>query len=317
MVAYLEFEKAIEMLENKNEELKTLALQNTSLALEEEIKQIEKKVKESLASLYASLTPWQKTQVARHPERPHARDYLESLISRFQPLAGDRKYAEDNAIITGLGWFNEYPVLFIGQEKGHDTESRLFHNFGMARPEGYRKVVRLMNLANKFSLPVLSFVDTSGAYPGIGAEERGQAEAIARSTQACLNLDTPMISVIIGEGGSGGAISIATANKVFMLEHAIYSVASPEASASILWKDSKKAADAASSMAITAQDLKRLKLIDGIIEEPPGGAHRYPEKIITRVSDFIAKSLHELLTQKENNFKDMRREKFLQMGRDL
>ena len=254
---------------------------------------LQQKAQQALVDTYAKLTPWQKTQVARHPDRPHCLDYVSALIEDFTPLAGDRYFAEDAAIMGGLGRFRGRPVVVIGHEKGSDTESRIKHNFGMARPEGYRKAVRLMDLADKFGLPVITLVDTAGAYPGIGAEERGQAEAIARSTDRCLSLGVPLVAVVIGEGGSGGAVAIATANRVLMLEHSIYTVASPEAAASILWRDSARAIDAATSMKITAQDLKTLGVIDVIITEPVGGAHRDPAMIFRRAGDAIAKALGE------------------------
>ena len=267
--------------------------------------------------MYGKLTPWQKTEVARHPDRPHLRDYLEDLATDFTPLSGDRHFAEDNAIVGGPGWFRGKPVLFMGHEKGSDTESRVKHNFGMARPEGYRKAIRLLELADRFSLPVITLVDTPGAYPGIEAEERGQAEAIARSTDACLGLGVPMIAVVIGEGGSGGAIAIATANKVLMLEHSIYSVASPEAAASILWRDSAKRIDAATNMKITAQDLERLKIIDGIIPEPLGGAHRDRRAMTKRTGDRIEAALAEFDGLDADAVRAQRHGKFMQIGRGI
>ena len=280
MHSYLEFEKPVADLEGKVQEL--LVLQETGKAVDvgDEIKRLQTKADNALKDLYANLTPWHKTQIARHPDRPHFKDYVLGLIDEFTPLAGDRKFAEDEAIQAGFGRFRGRPVAVIGQEKGSDTESRLRHNFGMARPEGYRKAVRIMELADRFNMPLITFVDTAGAYPGIGAEERGQSEAIARSTDACLALGTPSIATIIGEGGSGGAIAIATANRVLMLEHSIYSVISPEGAASILWRDSTRAEDAATTMKITAQDLMDFKIIDRIISEPVGGAHRDKEKVI-------------------------------------
>src|SRR5581483_7837468 len=272
---YLDFEKPIAELESKVSELRALSSdEDGSMSLTEEVTKLQQKAHQALVDTYPKLTPWQKTQVARHPDRPHCLDYVKALIDEFTPLAGDRYFAEDAAIMGGLGRFQGRPVVVIGNEKGSDTESRIKHNFGMARPEGYRKAVRLMDLADKFGLPVVTLVDTAGAYPGIGAEERGQAEAIARSTDRCLALGVPMVAVIIGEGGSGGAVAIATANRILMLEHAIYTVASPEAAASILFRDSARAIDAATSMKITAQDLKGLGIIDVIISEPIGGAHR-------------------------------------------
>src|SRR5215216_184376 len=278
MRSYLDFEKPVAELEAKIEELRAMQAQGDAVAISEEIERLEARAAQALKALYANLTPWHKTQVARHPQRPHCLDYIAALISEFTPVAGDRKFGDDEAIVGGFGRFNGTSLCIIGHEKGSTTESRIKHNFGMARPEGYRKAARLMELAERFGLPVLALVDTAGAYPGIGAEERGQAEAIARSTLACLRLGVPNIAVVIGEGGSGGAVAIATANKVLMLEHSIYTVASPEASASILWHDSSRAQDAATNMRITAQDLARFGVIDRIIEEPVGGAHRGPEE---------------------------------------
>src|ERR1700736_6630166 len=278
MRSYLDFEKPVAELDSKIDELRALAASGSDIS--EEISRIEEKAAQALNDLYANLTPWQKTQVARHPQRPHCMDYVDALITEFTPLAGDRKFGEDEALIGGFGRFRGESICVIGQEKGSTTESRLKHNFGMARPEGYRKAVRLMEMADRFSIPVIALVDTAGAYPGIGAEERGQAEAIARSTQACLGLGVPNIAVILGEGGSGGAIAIATANRVLMLEHAIYSVISPEGAASILWRDTAKAQDAATNMKITADDLMRFAVIDEIVREPKGGAHRDPKAAI-------------------------------------
>jgi acetyl-CoA carboxylase carboxyl transferase subunit alpha len=270
-----------------------------------------------LKELYANLSPWQKTLVARHPQRPHFVDYCAALIEDFAPLAGDRQFAEDEAIVGGFGRFRGQPVCVIGQEKGSTTETRIRHNFGMARPEGYRKAVRLMELADRFELPVLAFVDTAGAYPGIEAEERGQAEAIARSTDMQLGLGVPNVSVVIGEGGSGGAIAIATANKVLMLEHAIYSVISPEGAASILWRDPGRAQDAATNMKITAQDLLRLGVIDAIVPEPTGGAHREPQSAIKAAGEAIEGALQELGNLGPAELRDHRAEKFLAIGRKL
>ena len=321
MKTYLEFETRIAELEGKIAELKSLAREGENeeegVSIDEEVGQLEKKVEKSLADLYARLTPWQKTLVARHPERPHCIDYIDGLIEDFTPLAGDRKFAEDHAIIGGPGRFRGEPVMVIGQEKGHDTQSRIKRNFGMARPEGYRKAVRLMTMAERFHLPVITFVDTAGAYPGIGAEERGQAEAIARSTERCLTLGVPLVSLIIGEGGSGGAIAIATANKVLMLEHAIYSVISPEGAASILWRDPAKAQDAATALKITAQDLERLGVIDGIIPEPVGGAHRAREQAISDAGEAMHKALLPLKHMSADELRRQRREKFLAIGRNL
>ena len=271
MRSYLDFEKPVAELEAKLEELRALETGDSAAAIGEEITRLEAKAAQALKDLYAELTPWQKTQVARHPERPHCLDYVGALITDFVPLSGDRKFGDDHAIVGGFGRFRGESICIIGHEKGSSTESRLKHNFGMARPEGYRKAERLMQMADHFGIPVLSLVDTAGAYPGIGAEERGQAEAIARSTDACLGLGVPNVAVIIGEGGSGGAIAIATANRVLMLEHAIYSVISPEGAASILWRDTAKAQEAATGMKITAQDMMRFGVIDQIVTEPPGG----------------------------------------------
>jgi len=317
MRTYLDFEKQIAELENKIEELKALADEDSSVQFTEEIAQLEARAREALQQTYASLSPWQKTQVARHPDRPHAMDYVRGLISDFTPLAGDRYFAEDAAILSGMGRFRGQPVMVIGNEKGFDTDSRLHHNFGMARPEGYRKVVRLLDTAEKFGLPVISLVDTAGAYPGIGAEERGQAEAIARSTQRCLGLETPMIAVVIGEGGSGGAVAIATANRVMMLEHSIYTVASPEAAASILWRDSSRAQEAATNMKITAQDLYNFDVIDEIIPEPVGGAHRAREETIARVGKSIESALADYEKVPGERLRRAREDKFLAIGRNL
>ena len=314
---YLEFEKPVADLEGKVQELRAIASDDASVDTTEEVSKLEAKALQALTDLYAKLTPWQKTQVARHPDRPHTVDYIGRLIEDFVPLGGDRKYAEDHAIVAGMGKFRDIPVAILGQEKGSDTKSRLHHNFGMVRPEGYRKAVRIMELAERFNLPVITFVDTAGAYPGIGAEERGQAEAIARSTEACLALGVPNVSVVIGEGGSGGAIAIATANRVLMLEHSIYSVISPEGAASILWRDSARAQDAASNMKITAQDLLKLGIIDDIIAEPLGGAHRDHEKIIGDAGKAIHSALKALKGQSKQELVRMRREKFLRIGREL
>jgi len=317
MTNFLEFESQIADLHGKVAELKALAKEDETMSIDEEVEQLEGKAAKHLRDLYKRLDPWQKTQVARHPERPHCIDYVKELITEFTPIAGDRKFSEDLAIISGLGRFRGEPVMILGQEKGHDTESRIKRNFGMARPEGYRKAVRLMEMAERFDIPVISFVDTSGAYPGIGAEERGQAEAIARSTDCCLGLGVPIVSIVIGEGGSGGAIAIATANSVLMLEHAIYSVISPEGAASILWKDSAKAQDAARSMKITAADLKEFGVIDEVIAEPVGGAHRDREKIFADVGEAISASLAKLKSLPADELRKQRREKFLAIGRNL
>src|SRR5207247_8076971 len=292
MRSYLDFEKPVAELESKVYELRTLAASGSDIA--DEISRIENKAAQALSELYANLTPWQKTLVARHPQRPHFTDFINALISEFTPLAGDRKFGEDEALMGGFGRFRGESICVIGQEKGATTESRLKHNFGMARPEGYRKAVRLMEMADRFGIPVIALVDTAGAYPGIASEERGQAEAIARSTDACLMLGVPNVAVILGEGGSGGAIAIATANRVLMLEHAIYSVISPEGAASILWRDTGKAQEAATNMKITAQDLVRFGIIDAIIAEPVGGAHRDSAAAIAATGEAIAEALHDL-----------------------
>jgi acetyl-CoA carboxylase carboxyl transferase subunit alpha len=318
MRTFLDFEKPVADLEGQIQELKRLENgEGDAMNVADEISTLEQKARDALAGIYAKLTPWQKTQVARHPDRPHAKHYVGQLIGDFTPLAGDRKFGDDKAIVGGLGRFRGEPVAVLAQEKGEDTQSRLQHNFGMARPEGYRKAVRIMEMAERFGLPVLSFIDTAGAYPGVGAEERGQAEAIARSTDACLKLGTPSISVIIGEGGSGGAIAIATANRVYMLEHAIYSVISPEGAASILWRDPARAQDAATAMKITASDLLALKIIDGVIEEPLGGAHRDASDVIERTGNVIAGALTELTRLPRQDVIRLRREKFLAIGRSI
>src|SRR5229473_4932244 len=317
MRSYLDFEKSVAELEAKVEELRTLQETGNALAIGEEIARLEAKAAAALDELYAGLTPWQKTQVARHPQRPHCLDYVAALITDFAPLAGDRKFGEDEAIVGGFGRFRGESICVIGHEKGSSTESRLKHNFGMARPEGYRKAVRLMEMADRFDIPVLCLVDTAGAYPGIDAEERGQAEAIARSTEACLNLGVPNIAVILGEGGSGGAVAIATANRVLMLEHAIYSVISPEGAASILWRDTTKAQDAATNMKITAADLSHFGIIDGIITEPIGGAHRDPAAAIASTGEAIANALAELKGLDRETVRRQRREKFLSIGRSF
>lgn len=317
MHAFLEFEAPVAELEGKIAELRNMAQSDATLSIAEDVKSLEKKANKILADLYQALTPWQKALVARHPDRPHALDYIEALITDFVPLAGDRKFAEDEAVVGGLGRFQGQAVVVIGQEKGSDTVSRLKHNFGMAKPEGYRKAVRLMELADKFRLPVITLVDTSGAYPGVDAEERGQAEAIARSTDCCLSLGVPLISVIIGEGGSGGAIAIATANTVIMLEHAIYSVISPEGAASILWRDPAKAKDAAVALKITAQDLKKFGVIDEIVTEPMGGAHRNGASTMASVGEAIARSLNLFAGMSSDLVRNQRREKFMEIGRSL
>ncbi|MCX7345740.1 MAG: acetyl-CoA carboxylase carboxyltransferase subunit alpha [Alphaproteobacteria bacterium] len=317
MPSFLDFEAPVAELEGKIAELRAIAAGDKTVSIAEEVKSLEKKAAKSLSDLYQNLDPWQKAQVARHPERPHATDYIGSLITEFTPMAGDRKFAEDFAVIGGLGRFRGEPVMVIGQEKGNDTASRLKRNFGMARPEGYRKAVRLMELAERFGLPVITLVDTAGAYPGIDAEERGQAEAIARATDCCLGLGVPLVSVIIGEGGSGGAIAIATANTVLMLEHAIYSVISPEGAASILWRDAARAKDAAAAMKITAQDLKKLGIIDEIISEPLGGAHRGRADVIAATGEALSRTLKAYRNVSGDVLRTQRREKFLAIGRSL
>ena len=315
MRSYLDFEKPVAELDSKIDELRALAASGSDIG--EEISSIEDKAAQALKDLYDNLTPWQKTQVARHPQRPHFSDFINGLITEFTPLAGDRKFGEDEALIGGFGRFRGESICVIGQEKGATTESRLKHNFGMARPEGYRKAVRLMEMADRFDIPVLSLVDSAGAYPGIGAEERGQAEAIARSTDTCLSLGIANVAVIIGEGGSGGAIAITTANRVLMLEHAIYSVISPEAASSILWRDSSKAQEAATNMKITAQDLLRFGVIDAILKEPPGGAHRDPPAMVALTGDAIAEAFNNLRDLDRDALRKQRRQKFLDIGRKL
>jgi len=317
MRSYLDFEKPVAELEAKIEEMRVLQAGGDAIAVGEEITRMEAKAGQALKQLYAELTPWQKTQVARHPQRPHSLDYIAQLIADFTPLAGDRSFGEDAAIVGGFGRFRGESVCIIGHEKGSDTESRLKHNFGMARPEGYRKAVRLFDMAEHFEIPVIAFVDTAGAYPGIGAEERGQAEAIARSTEACLRISVPNVAAIIGEGGSGGAIALATANRVIMLEHAVYSVISPEGAASILWRDTTKAEDAASSMKITAEDLMHLGVVDTVVPEPTGGAHRDPQAAIAAAGAAIATALAELQGLDPATVVRLRREKFMTMGRTL
>ena len=314
MRAYLDFEKPVAELESKIAELRALA---EGASIGDEVLRLEAKANVALRELYANLTPWQKTQVARHPERPRSLAVIRAILTDFTPLAGDRAYGEDAAIIAGFARFRSQPIAILAQEKGTDTETRLKHNFGMARPEGYRKAARIMELADRFGLPVLALVDTAGAYPGIGAEERGQAEAIARSTDACLALGVANVAVILGEGGSGGAIAIATANRVLMLEHAIYSVISPEAAASILWRDPQRAQDAATTMKITAQDLLKLRVIDTIIPEPLGGAQRDPVAAIASIESAIAKAFGELSGQGPDELRHARAEKFLAIGRKI
>ncbi|WP_407874039.1 acetyl-CoA carboxylase carboxyltransferase subunit alpha [Qipengyuania nanhaisediminis] len=317
MISYLEFEKPVASLEERIAELRSLDT-NHDVDVASEIERLEAKSTDLLASTYASLTPWQKTQVARHPQRPHFRDYVAHAFSEFIPLGGDRAYGEDEAIMGGFATLGEGEnarrVILIGHEKGNDTQSRIRHNFGMGKPEGYRKAIRLMELAGRFGLPVITLVDTSGAFPGIEAEERGQAEAIARSTEACLALETPMVSVIVGEGGSGGAVALASAERVLMLEHAVYSVISPEGCASILWRTAEKAADAAQAMRITAQHLKRLGVIDRIVKEPVGGAHRDVAGAAKVLGKALGEELESLSQHDTRTLIRMREERFLQLG---
>ena len=317
MRTYLDFEKPVAELEAKVEELRVIAANDETVAIGDEIQKLEGKANQALKDLYAQLTPWQKTLVARHAQRPHASDFIGALITDFAPLAGDRKFGDDEAIIGGFGRFRGQPVCVLGHEKGSDTESRIRHNFGMAKPEGYRKAARLMELADRFDLPLISFVDTAGAYPGIGAEERGQAEAIARSTDACLAMGVANVAVVIGEGGSGGAIAVAATNRVFMLEHSIYSVISPEGAASILWRDTSRAQDAATNMKITAQDLLRFGVIDAIVPEPVGGAHRAPDLAIASTGDYVENALKDLTSLSREAVRRARQEKFLAIGRTL
>jgi acetyl-CoA carboxylase carboxyl transferase subunit alpha len=309
----LDFEQPIAELEAKKEELRRVS-SSGEINIVDEVTRIEKKIERLLKETYGKLTPAQKVQVARHPNRPHTKDYIEALITDFQPLAGDRHFAEDAAIIGGLGRLNGQPVVVLGQERGNDTESRVKHNFGMAKPEGYRKAQRLLALADRFHLPVITLVDTAGAFPGVQAEERGQAEAIAKSIESCLRTNVPILTVVIGEGGSGGAIAIATADRVYMLEHAIYSVISPEGCASILWRSAANAAEAAAALRLTAQDLKQLGVIDDIIDEPVGGAHRDPAKMFAAVRAMLDAGLKDLMTRHPAALKAERRQKFLSMG---
>jgi acetyl-CoA carboxylase carboxyl transferase subunit alpha len=311
---YLEFEKALADIEGKSEELRAMARQSPQMDVEKEAAALDRKAEALLRDLYKSLTPWQKCQVARHPERPHCKDYVEALFTEYTPLAGDRNFADDHAIMGGLARFNDLPVMVIGHEKGNDTKSRIARNFGMARPEGYRKAIRLMDLAHRFGLPVITLVDTPGAYPGKGAEERGQSEAIARATQKCLSLGVPLVSVIIGEGGSGGAVAFATANRVAMLEHSVYSVISPEGCASILWKDAEKMREAAEALRLTAQDLEKLGVVDRVIAEPLGGAQRDRAAAISAVGKALAAMLKDLSGKKPEALIRMRRQKFLDIG---
>jgi acetyl-CoA carboxylase carboxyl transferase subunit alpha len=311
---FLDFEKPIAELESKVEELRHLS-DGGDINIGEEVGKLEAKADRLLRQTYAKLSPWQKVQVARHPERPHSSDYIDGLITDWTPLAGDRSFAEDRAVLGGLGRFRGRSVVVIGTEKGADTESRVAHNFGMARPEGYRKAMRLMEMADRFELPLLTFVDTAGAYPGIDAEARGQAEAIARSIERCLRIEVPFIAAVIGEGGSGGAIALAAANAVVMLEHAVYSVISPEGCSSILWRSAENAQDAAEALRLTAQDLHRLGVIDTIVPEPLGGAHRRRIETVAAIGDALDAALKPLLSLDGRALRAQRREKFLEMGK--
>ena len=314
MTNYLEFERPLAEIEGKAEELRAMGRDNEDMDVDSEAKALDKKASDMLGELYEKLTPWRKCQVARHADRPHCKDYIQELFQEYTPLAGDRNFADDHSIMGGLARLADRPVMVIGHEKGSDTKSRIARNFGMARPEGYRKAIRLMDLANRFGLPVISLVDTPGAYPGKGAEERGQSEAIARSTEKCLQLKVPLISVIIGEGGSGGAVAFATANRLVMLEHSIYSVISPEGCASILWKDAEKMREAAEALRLTAQDLKNLGICDQIIPEPKGGAHRDGKATMQVVGSTLEKLLDELCTKSPDGLMKDRRQKFLDVG---
>ena len=313
MISYLEFEKPVAQLEQRIADLRAAAVDD-EVDIANELQRLELKSADLLASTYASLTPWQKTQVARHPARPHFRDYVEFAFEEFVPLGGDRNFGEDEAILGGFATIDGRKVVLIGHEKGNDTESRLRHNFGMGKPEGYRKAIRLMELAGRFGLPVVTLVDTSGAFPGVEAEERGQAEAIARSTEACLALPVPMVATIVGEGGSGGAVALASAERVLMLEHAVYSVISPEGCASILWRTAEKAPDAAEAMKITAQNLKKLGVIDRIVSEPVGGAHRDPKQMAETLRKAICDELDNLSTMDAGQLRRIREERFLKIG---
>jgi acetyl-CoA carboxylase carboxyl transferase subunit alpha len=314
MTNYLDFEKGLSEIEGKAEELRAMARGNAEMDVGKEAAALDKKASDMLTNLYLNLTPWQKCQVARHPDRPHCKDYIEALFTEYTPLAGDRNFADDHAVMGGLARFNGRAVVVIGHEKGNDTKSRIERNFGMARPEGYRKAIRLMELADRFGLPVITLVDTPGAYPGKGAEERGQSEAIARATETCLAIRVPLLSVIIGEGGSGGAVAFATANAVAMLEHSIYSVISPEGCASILWKDAEKMREAAEQLRLTAQDLRELGVCDEIIKEPIGGAHRDRAGAIRNVGTAVAAMLPALEGVKDADHRAARRSKYLALG---
>lgn len=315
MQVYLEFEKSIAEMEGKIAELRAISKDDPEVNILKEVTRLEEKVVSQLEKTYKSLDPWQKTLVARHPARPHFVDYIDHLVEDFTPLSGDRLYSDDQAIIAGLGRWQGRRVAIMGHEKGANTQARLKHNFGMARPEGYRKAIRVMELAERFNIPVVTLVDTSGAYPGIGAEERGQSEAIARCTEKCLQIGVPFVSVIVGEGGSGGALALATANRILMLEHSIYSVASPEACASILWRSREKAKEAAEALKVTADSLNDLGVIDRILKEPVGGAHRERDLIINQVGDAVIEELDDLSQLSSDELRRDRRQKFLDMGR--
>ncbi|AKS47404.1 acetyl-CoA carboxylase carboxyl transferase subunit alpha [Octadecabacter temperatus] len=314
MTNYLDFEKPLAEIEGKAAELRAMARMNEDMDVEAEAQALDKKAADLLVSLYKDLTPWRKCQIARHADRPHCKDYIEALFTEYTPLAGDRNFADDHAVMGGLARLDGRPVMVIGHEKGNDTKSRIERNFGMARPEGYRKAIRLMDMAERFGLPVITLVDTPGAYPGKGAEERGQSEAIARSTQKCLQLTVPLVSVIIGEGGSGGAVAFATANRVAMLQHSVYSVISPEGCASILWKDAEKMREAAEALRLTAQNLKELGVCDRIIDEPTGGAHRHKTAAIDGVGAALNSMLNELEGKSPEALRQSRRQKYLDLG---
>ena len=315
MQTYLEFEKPIAALEGQIHELRSVGKESGGVDIIEEIHKLEGKVSQQIEKLYGNLDAWQKTQVARHPMRPHCSDYIKALVEDFVPLSGDRLFSEDHAIVAGLGRWQGQRVAVLGHEKGADTQARVKHNFGMARPEGYRKAIRVMDMAERFNLPVVTLVDTAGAYPGIGAEERGQSEAIARCTDKCLQIGVPFVSVIIGEGGSGGALALATASRIVMLEHSIYTVASPEACASILWRSSSEADQAAAALKVTAQDLSKLGVIDRILREPLGGAHRDRERMMADVGMAVSEELAQMASLSARDLIDQRRQKFLDMGR--
>ncbi|MBU2994193.1 acetyl-CoA carboxylase carboxyltransferase subunit alpha [Octadecabacter sp. 1_MG-2023] len=314
MTNYLDFEKPLAEIEGKAAELRAMARQNEEMDVEAEAAGLDKKAADLMETLYADLTPWRKCQVARHADRPHCKDYIDALFTEYTPLAGDRNFADDHAVMGGLARLDGRAVMVIGHEKGNDTKSRIERNFGMARPEGYRKAIRLMDMADRFGIPVVTLVDTPGAYPGKGAEERGQSEAIARSTQKCLQLGVPLVSVIIGEGGSGGAVAFATANRVAMLQHSVYSVISPEGCASILWKDAEKMREAAEALRLTAQNLKELGVCDRIVSEPTGGAHRHKKIAIDGVGTAIQAMLDELENKSADELRQSRRQKYLDLG---